>query len=261
MTDGQGRAGGWDGGSALLAAGTDFYRDLSLTRVLHGVIAHSSELLGASAGSLSLLDPARGRYTKVAEHGASCRLGQSFPLDEGVTGEVVARRAPVLLRRYGDLRTGHLPAGHPVGDGSVAAVPIWWRGDVIGVNVVFAGRRRRFGRAEVDELDLLTQSAAAAIVAARTGGGYLDATAAARASGPGAGAAGHHLTPRELEVLGLLCQGMGDRRAAARLGISVKTVEKHVGALLRKTGTTNRTAAVVHALSHGLLAAADPAPG
>ena len=40
---------------------------------------------------------------------------------------------------------------------------------------------------------------------------------------------------------------------ATRLGISPKTVEKHVGAVLRKTGTPGRTAAVVHALDQGWL--------
>jgi DNA-binding NarL/FixJ family response regulator len=47
---------------------------------------------------------------------------------------------------------------------------------------------------------------------------------------------------------------------AKALAISPKTVEKHVGALLRKTGTTSRTAAVVRALGRGWLAP-DPAPG
>jgi DNA-binding NarL/FixJ family response regulator len=35
---------------------------------------------------------------------------------------------------------------------------------------------------------------------------------------------------------------MRDKQIADRLGISAKTVEKHVGALPRKTGAPNRTA-------------------
>ncbi len=49
------------------------------------------------------------------------------------------------------------------------------------------------------------------------------------------------LTPREQEVRALLSKGMPDKAIAATLNISVKTVEKHVGAALRKTGTRNRT--------------------
>jgi len=53
------------------------------------------------------------------------------------------------------------------------------------------------------------------------------------------GAAG--ITPREREVRGLVARGLTDRQIARALDISAKTVEKHVGSLLRKTGTRNRT--------------------
>ncbi len=49
------------------------------------------------------------------------------------------------------------------------------------------------------------------------------------------------LTEREQDVLRLLERGSSDREIAASLGISVKTVEKHVGSILRKTGAHNRT--------------------
>jgi DNA-binding NarL/FixJ family response regulator len=49
------------------------------------------------------------------------------------------------------------------------------------------------------------------------------------------------LTEREREVRGLMEQGMPDKVIAERLVLSVKTVEKHAGAVLRKTGVRNRT--------------------
>ncbi|HET7723228.1 MAG TPA: LuxR C-terminal-related transcriptional regulator, partial [Propionibacteriaceae bacterium] len=49
------------------------------------------------------------------------------------------------------------------------------------------------------------------------------------------------LTDREVEVRGLLHQGLADKQIASRLGISVKTVEKHVSAILRKHGVRSRT--------------------
>ena len=49
------------------------------------------------------------------------------------------------------------------------------------------------------------------------------------------------LTDREREVFGLVRRGLRDKQIAERLVISVKTVEKHVGAALRKTGARNRT--------------------
>lgn len=49
------------------------------------------------------------------------------------------------------------------------------------------------------------------------------------------------LTDREREVRVLIEQGLPDKLIAERLVLSVKTVEKHVGAVLRKTGARNRT--------------------
>jgi DNA-binding NarL/FixJ family response regulator/signal transduction histidine kinase len=49
------------------------------------------------------------------------------------------------------------------------------------------------------------------------------------------------LTLREREVRDLMVQGLPDKVIAERLVLSVKTVEKHAGAVLRKTGARNRT--------------------
>src|SRR5262249_16354388 len=55
---------------------------------------------------------------------------------------------------------------------------------------------------------------------------------------------GESFTERERQVMRLLERGLPDREIAAALTISVKTVEKHVSAILRKVGATNRTHAV-----------------
>jgi DNA-binding NarL/FixJ family response regulator len=49
------------------------------------------------------------------------------------------------------------------------------------------------------------------------------------------------LTERERQVRSLMEQGLSDKLIAERLVLSVKTVEKHAGAVLRKTGARNRT--------------------
>jgi DNA-binding NarL/FixJ family response regulator len=49
------------------------------------------------------------------------------------------------------------------------------------------------------------------------------------------------LTDRERQVRALMERGLPDRAIAERLVLSVKTVEKHAGAVLRKTGARNRT--------------------
>ena len=57
----------------------------------------------------------------------------------------------------------------------------------------------------------------------------------------GAPSADIALTPRERQVRDLVSEGLPDKQIADRLTISVKTVEKHVGSALRKTGAHNRT--------------------
>jgi DNA-binding CsgD family transcriptional regulator len=49
------------------------------------------------------------------------------------------------------------------------------------------------------------------------------------------------LTAREAEVLALVAEGLTNKEIAARLRLSPRTVEKHLEALLRKTGTRSRT--------------------
>jgi two-component system, NarL family, response regulator YdfI len=61
------------------------------------------------------------------------------------------------------------------------------------------------------------------------------------------------LTPRELEVLGLIADGLGNRAIARSLGISVHTVKFHVAAVLDKLGVRSRAEAVAVGLRQGLL--------
>lgn len=368
MTAVGGNALGADGRSPLSMQMGDLYDDPRLMPMLRKLVKTTCTLAGAVGGSISMVDTDAGRYTKLAELGTSCRLGQTFPLNEGVTGQVMSRRGPVVLRTYREIGIGHLTAGHPAWDGAVAAIPLWWRGDIVAVNVIFAGVARPFSMDEVDQLELVTQVMAPGLVTAmdrelptaaglrrsqggnvagqesrgragppvfsvdevtqgllslaeraavcqdnpfpnlhvtvyggggaprlliRQDGAHLAGPVGAKADSPvwhelvdgaagavavkqmarsasvlaengslvelpSAGAAEAAVAPfsaREFEVAGLLARGLSDRAIAEDLCLSPKTVEKHVGAVLRKTATTSRTAAVVHCIQHGWLAA------
>jgi two-component system nitrate/nitrite response regulator NarL len=61
------------------------------------------------------------------------------------------------------------------------------------------------------------------------------------------------LTPRELEVLQLLADGLTNKAIGKRLGISDHTVKFHVNAILGKLGAQSRTEAVVRATKLGLI--------
>ncbi|HQE93857.1 MAG TPA: response regulator transcription factor [Anaerolineae bacterium] len=60
------------------------------------------------------------------------------------------------------------------------------------------------------------------------------------------------LTPREREVLGLICQGQSNQEIAAQLQIVKKTVEQHVSEVLGKLGVASRTEATLWMLNSGL---------
>ncbi|MEM9903633.1 MAG: response regulator transcription factor [Cyanobacteria bacterium P01_D01_bin.44] len=61
------------------------------------------------------------------------------------------------------------------------------------------------------------------------------------------------LTPREIEVLDQLAQGLSNKAIAKRLNISEHTVKFHISALLSKLNATSRTEAVALGLRQGLI--------
>jgi DNA-binding NarL/FixJ family response regulator len=61
------------------------------------------------------------------------------------------------------------------------------------------------------------------------------------------------LSFREIQVLGLVGQGLGDKEIALRLGISIFTVNKHVGHVMEKMEASSRTEAAVRAAREGLI--------
>jgi DNA-binding NarL/FixJ family response regulator len=67
------------------------------------------------------------------------------------------------------------------------------------------------------------------------------------------------LTAREVEVLGIVATGATNRAVAARLGISEKTVARHVSNLFAKLGVSSRSAATSFAYRHGLVEPVSPA--
>lgn len=73
---------------------------------------------------------------------------------------------------------------------------------------------------------------------------------------PGAALKGernHGLSPRELEVLQLICQGHSNRAIAARLNLSVNTVSVHRANIMSRLRVHKTAELVVYAMRHGLV--------
>jgi DNA-binding NarL/FixJ family response regulator len=111
---------------------------------------------------------------------------------------------------------------------------------------------------------VLKQSASSellqAIRVAAAGGQYLDSTLTARVTagflgrdGKRIGKSGAQLSERESEVLRLIASGYSNKEIAARLDLSVKTVEAHKANAMRKLGLTGRIDIVKYAILQGWL--------
>ena len=154
--------------AALATVVEDLGAELSLGPLLERILDRSIGLLGADAGSICLVDEAKGVYRKEADLGVACQSGQVFPLAEGVTGAVVAHRGSVIFANYAEVRGGHAAAEDRASLRGVIGVPIWWRTAIIGTCVVFSRNRdRAFSHVDAELLEQFANQAAIAITYAR----------------------------------------------------------------------------------------------
>jgi DNA-binding NarL/FixJ family response regulator len=114
----------------------------------------------------------------------------------------------------------------------------------------------RFGGRSVVLRDMEEGRLAAAVTSAAAGLVVLApslVTALTRGEATADPAVGVELTPREIEVLALLAEGLTNKAIALQLTISDHTVKFHVNAILNKLDAQSRTDAVVRATRLGLI--------
>jgi DNA-binding NarL/FixJ family response regulator len=63
----------------------------------------------------------------------------------------------------------------------------------------------------------------------------------------------HGLSPRELEVLRLICDGLPNRAIAAKLGLSVNTIAVHRANIMKALGVHKTAELVMYAIQNGLV--------
>jgi DNA-binding NarL/FixJ family response regulator len=69
--------------------------------------------------------------------------------------------------------------------------------------------------------------------------------------GPGSSHVFAPLSPREVQILDNIAQGMTNKEVAYTLAISEQTVKNHMSSILRKLSVNDRTQAVVYAIRQG----------
>jgi DNA-binding CsgD family transcriptional regulator len=230
--------------------------EFRLQPLLDRILTSAVRLLECQSGSICTIDESSGTYRKEADLGVRCQAGRVFQLGEGVTGAVKRIGGYVTFDRYGDVPYGHVAPEDERFNSPVIGVPLSHHRSLIGAFVVFGTPgARSFKARDAETLARFATHASIAIVNSRLYSAALDDAIAAELGrrpslttkhpwhpGDAAGQAGlKRLTAREMQVLQLVIQGLPDKLIALDLGISAKTVEKHVGALLRKTGAFNRT--------------------
>ena len=97
------------------------------------------------------------------------------------------------------------------------------------------------------ELDLAT-----AVKRVAAGGTVLDPALVQSAALPSGGRT-RGLTPRELQVLQLICDGLSNRAIAAKLTLSINTVAVHRANIMNALGVHKTAELVVYAMQHGLV--------
>ncbi len=107
--------------------------------------------------------------------------------------------------------------------------------------------------ADADELDLAVRAADAGLVAMDLPTAGIAVAPAPRAGASASGGGIEALTPRELQVLQLMAQGLPNKGIARVLGITENTAKFHVASVTAKLGASGRTEAVTVAARRGLI--------
>jgi DNA-binding NarL/FixJ family response regulator len=164
--------------------------------------------------------------------------------ESDILAALAAHARATLALQSGDAQTALAPLRH--------AFSVWQQ-----VNAPYLAARIRVElaracRALGDEEGAMLETRAAREVFSQLGAAPDLAGLDARKASPGR--TGHRgLTERELQVLRLVACGKTNKEVAVELGLSERTVDRHVSNIFTKLDVTTRSAATAHAYQHGLI--------
>ena len=147
--------------------------ELDLDSLLARVVASAVQLLDASRGTISLLERGGNARVRAVHNLPAGFVGRVLGPGDGITGQVMATRAPVIVANYSRDLPGPLPEfGHTRAS---LGVPVWWQGQLTGVFALFADDPSRlFDEHDRVAMELLANHVAIAIENARLYGEVRD---------------------------------------------------------------------------------------
>ena len=150
--------------TALLRAAQVVTGELELEAVLQRLVDEVARLLGCEAADCYLLDGERGTLRCAAVHGLEPELvGFQFSSNQGLAGQSISQRAPVLSRDYAELPDS---VPHHAYRGYVGAIvaPMMWSDQIRGVlGVGTHDPGRSFTRSDAELLEAFATLAALAL--------------------------------------------------------------------------------------------------
>ena len=154
--------------AALYDTTQDISESHELTPLLETILERATSLLAAAGGAIFLYDAEHNDFQIAAESGVGMPVGTHLPLNEGLGGQVVKTRAPVIVNDYKNWENRsdslrELPIRATV------CVPMIRGGELIGVLGAheITGTLRMFTDADARLLSLFADNAAGAVHNAR----------------------------------------------------------------------------------------------
>jgi DNA-binding NarL/FixJ family response regulator len=207
-----------------------------VTRV---VVAAASPAERAGLAALLSAQPAFTVLESGAPPGDLADLAELTEADVVVLALRPGQALPLPLALLPDA-AGRAPAIVVLGDGEREG---WGR------RAVRAGAAAALPRtAGAEQITAAVAAAAAGLVVLPAGEAVPRARPAVHAAAPV-----QPLTPREIEILALVAEGLANKEIAARLGISDHTVKTHLAALFAKLGVSSRAEAVAIGVRLGVI--------
>jgi PAS domain S-box-containing protein len=153
---------------ALRAVSEEITHELDLTRLLRLLIARAAELVGASAATLYLWEPAHGLLVPAAWHGlGDWQATLRQPLGQGIAGTVAQTRQGLCVNDYRTSRYAHpVTLQHTQLTASLGE-PLLYREELIGAITVSHEAGRRFTGEDQELVRLFATQAAIAVENAR----------------------------------------------------------------------------------------------